>query len=43
MKKIPKFRIFKVMRFTLKLYLVNCVYASLLMVGFEDLVLIFYI
>ena len=26
-----------------KLYLVSCFYASLLMIGFEDLILIFYI
>ena len=41
-KKI-QVQIFKVMKLTSKLYLVGCFYALLLMIGFKDLILIFYI
>ena len=43
MDKNVKFKIFTVMKVSSKLYLVNCFYASLLMIGYKDLVLIFYI
>ena len=42
-KKKSKFRTFKVMKLMFKIILVNCFYTSLSMIGFVDLILIFYI
>ena len=41
MKKKIKFKKFKVMNLRSKIYLISCFYALLLMIGFEDLILIF--
>ena len=38
MKKIPSSKILRSWNLRPKLYLVNCFYASLLMIGFEDLI-----
>ena len=43
MKNNPSSNFFKVMKYMFKLYLINCFYTSLLMIGFEDLILILYI
>ena len=43
MKKKFKCKIFKVMKLTFKIIFTQLLYASLLMIGFEDLILMSYI
>ena len=42
-EKIPSSQYLRLWNLHSKLYLVSCFYASRLMIGFEDLILIFYI